>query len=268
MKSSFKLIIILGLLFSLQSQALLITGAFTGAWYNQDEPGQGFLIQIIEGEEGNDAIVFWFSFDTEGNQVWLMGLAPVDGDQVTMDMMTFSGGILDAQGFNNSNIVSDLWGTLTLQFQNCNKGTASYVALDEAIGSGSNTIKRLTRTVGSHCSGGTSDNNPPDVSSDVQLDFVNTGENDDASGRLKFEQNSEFNQLKVWYKKLSAGTYDLLVDGEIKAELEAKPNGQSHQFFSSPQHDDWKLLDFEVLGKTVEIAQDGIAYLTVDVPEE
>ena len=50
MKRLYKLALVFGLLFSLQSQALLITGGFTGAWYNQDEPGQGFLIQILEAE--------------------------------------------------------------------------------------------------------------------------------------------------------------------------------------------------------------------------
>ncbi|MBL4773951.1 MAG: hypothetical protein JKX98_10270 [Alcanivoracaceae bacterium] len=268
MKSTFKLIIIFGLLFSIQSQALLITGAFTGAWYNQEEPGQGFIIQIIEAEEGTEAIVFWFSFDAEGNQLWLFGVAPVEGDHVTLDMLITTGGVNNTNGFNNTDISSDLWGTLTLQFQNCNKGSVDYSSLDEAIGSGSYTIKRLTRTVGSQCSGGTSDNNPPDTSSDVQIDFVNTGEDEDASGRLKYEQNSEFNQLKIWYKKLPAGSYDLIVGGEIKAELIAKANGQSHQFFSSPQHDNWILLDFEVLGKTIDIAQDGVVYLTVDMPQE
>lgn len=255
------------LLISFQSHALLITAGFTGAWYNQDEPGQGFLLQILEVEEVNNAIVFWFTFDSEGNQVWLMGMTPIDGDQVTMDMKIFSGGVFDTQGFDNSNIESEIWGILTLQFQNCNKGTVSYIAEDNIIGSGSYTIKRLTHTVGSHCSGGTSDNNPPGASADVQLDFINTGNDDDASGRLKFERNSEFDQLKLWYKKLPAGTYDLFVDGEVKTELEARANGQSHQFFSSPQHDNWKLLDFDVLGKTIDIAQDGVIYLTVDVPE-
>lgn len=264
-----KTTLLFGLLFSMNGSALMITSSFTGAWYNADAPGQGFLIQIIEAEDGsNSALVFWFTFDSQGAQNWLIGVAPVNGDSVTVDLSTFTGGILNTEGFDNSNIVTESWGTVTLSFQNCNKGTASYDALDPEIGSGEYTIKRLTRTRGTHCSGGTSDDSGDAPAENINLDFVNTGEDDDATGKLKFERNSDFDQLKIWYKDLPEGNYDLVVDGEIKATLYARAHGQSHQFFSSPQHENWLLLDFEVLGKTLEITQEGTVYLTVDVPEE
>lgn len=267
-KTLLKTALLIGFILSFQSHAIMITGGFTGAWYNADEPGQGLLVQILDGEEGTQALVVWFTFDPEGGQNWLMGVGPVDGDSLTVDLSVFTGGILNTEGFDSSNIVTDIWGTISLQFQNCNKGVAAYEAVDEDVGAGEYTIKRLTKTKGTDCSGGTSDDSSDAPDEDVQIDFVNSGVEVDASGRLKFERNDNFDQLKIWYKDLPEGSYDLLVDGEIVATLEAKANGTSHQFFSSPQHEDWLLLDFEVLSKTVEIAQDGVVYLTVDVPDQ
>lgn len=253
--------------FSSASQAVMITGAFTGAWYDEDAPGQGYLLQVLDQDGVQRAMVFWFTYDSEGNQRWLNGLAEVDGDSVTLELLYTSGGELSSTGFNNDGLVTESWGTLTLSFHNCNKGTASYVANDPAYGSGSHVIKRLSRTIGSECSGGVSDNTPPSAGeSEVQINFINTGEDDDASGRMKLEQNSQFTQLKLWYSNLPAGNYQMLVDGEAKATLVAKANGQSHQFFSSPQLSDWILLDFEVAGKTIDIAQDGVVYLTANLP--
>lgn len=258
---------ILLLLFSPWSQGVMITGAFTGAWYDEDAPGQGYLLQVLDQDGVQTAMVFWFTYDAQGNQQWLNGLGEVDGESVTVELLYNSGGELTASGFSNAGLTSESWGTLTLSFHNCNKGTASYEAVDPTYGSGSHVIKRLSKTIGSECSGGVSDNTPPSAGeSDVQIDFTNTGEDDDASGRLKFEQNSQFTKLKLWYKKLPAGTYQLLVDGEEKATLVAKANGQSHQFFSSPQLSDWILLDFEIEGKKLDIAQDGVIYLTATLP--
>lgn len=260
--------LILVLMFCLPAQAVLITAAFTGAWYDEEVPGQGYLIQILEQDGESVAMVFWFSYDLDGNPQWLNGLAPIDGDSVTVELLHSSGGqMLPGNSFTNNEVSTVAWGTLTLSFQNCNRGTAVFNALDPAYGSGTHIIKRLSKTRGSECSGGISDNNPPSTpETDVQYNFTNTGEDDDASGRLKLEENSQLTKLKIWYKDLDAGNYDLLVDGETVATLVARANGQSHQFFSSPQLADWLLLDFEVHGKTIEIAQDGVVYLTVTLP--
>lgn len=249
------------------SQAILITGAFTGAWYDEDNAGHGYLLQILEQNGQDVAMVFWFTYDDQGNQTWLNGLGEVDGETVTVELMEYTGGEMSGGSIMTDDISGSMWGTLTLSFHNCNKGTASYQAFDAAIGSGSHTIKRLSRTIGSQCSGGISDNRPPTAPGvDAQYEFTNTGADPDASGRVKLEINSQFTKLKVWYKDLPAGTYELLVDGESVASLQARGNGNNHQFFSSPVLAGWLLLDFEVEGKTLEIAQGGTVYLTVTLP--
>ncbi|WP_223787342.1 hypothetical protein [Marinicella meishanensis] len=263
-----KLFVLLCLsLLSHSSQAILITGSFTGAWYDDENAGHGYLLQILE-QDGNDiAMVFWFTYDAQGNQTWLNGLGEVEGESVTMELLEHTGGEMSAGVINTTGISAEAWGTLTLTFQNCNKGTATYAAYDATIGSGSHTIKRLSRTIGSHCSGGISDNRPPtDPAMDAQYEFTNTGADDDASGRVKLEINSQFTKLKVWYKDLPAGTYELLVNGDPVAMLQARGNGNNHQFFSSPVLAGWLLLDFAVEGKTLDIAQGGTVYLTVTLP--
>lgn len=254
----------LALFFAAAVHAVMITGSFTGAWFDENEPGQGFLIQIVEVEDELTAVVFWFTFDPEGNQVWLVGSAAVDGDQVTLTMLLFEGGVLNLGGFDPSAIEFTEWGELILQFLDCDTGLAMYQALDPAIGSGEIELSRLTETVGDDCTGGIVDNTPPGSAAiNLQARFENTGEDADAWGTVKFEQNANHTKFKVWVKKLEKGDYELVVGGETVGVISTNNGGNGTLFFRSPEACNWPLLDFDPRDQTIEIVQDDVVFLTV-----
>ena len=263
-------ILIFATLFVVSSaQALMLTGAFTGAWFDEDAPGQGFLIQVVAVEGVDTVVVYWFTFDADGNQIWLVGQGPVDGDSVTMTMISVTGGVLVNGGFDASGIVIDEWGQLVLGFDDCDSGTVSFMSNDPSIGDGEFEISRLTQSLGDDCSGGVSDNNPPGMAAvNLRDDFVSTGADEDASGRVKFEQNSNHTKFKVWVKKLESGSYDLVVGGEIVGTIQTNNGGNGKLFFRSPESCNWELLDFDPRNQLIEVVQDGVVFLTLELADE
>ena len=95
-----RILILSTFLFTSSAQALMLTGAFTGAWFDEDAPGQGFLVQVVAIDEVDTVIVYWFTFDADGNQIWLVGQGPVDGDSATLTMLSVAGGVLINGGFD------------------------------------------------------------------------------------------------------------------------------------------------------------------------
>lgn len=47
---------------------------FSGTWFDPENPGQGFFIEVIERPyNGTDVVMTWYTFDKEGNPLWLVG---------------------------------------------------------------------------------------------------------------------------------------------------------------------------------------------------
>ncbi len=245
------------------AHGVMLTGAFTGAWFNEDAPGQGLLLQVVEVEGTPTAVVYWFTFDASGNQLWLVGQGAVDGNRVTLTLLEVTGGVLTMAGFDPSALELDEWGELSLEFSDCDHGTARFSALDPAIAGGEFELTRLTKSLGDDCSGGLSDNSPPGMGAfNLKVDFVNTGEAPAASGSVKFEHNANHSKLKVKVKKLPPGVYDLTVDGEPVGEIEVNNGGNGKLFFRSPQTCNWELLDFDPRNTVIDVVLDGVIYLT------
>ena len=57
---------------------LVIDASFTGAWFDPTHDGEGFLIEILDGGpfgvSGNVALAYWFTYDPEGNQAWMVAI--------------------------------------------------------------------------------------------------------------------------------------------------------------------------------------------------
>lgn len=120
-----------------------ITGGITGSWYDPALSGQGFNIEVLPG---NTLIAIWYVFDGAGNNLWLSGIGPYGGDSTTLSMSQTTGGAFPP-AFDPAKIVRSPWGTLTLQFSDCNTGTATWITTDTTqlnFPNGSMPIKRLT----------------------------------------------------------------------------------------------------------------------------
>ncbi len=121
-------------------------GLVSGSWYNEARSGEGYVLEVLE--DGN-AVVFWFTYDAQGNHMWLLGSQGVVSQQDTQvlvdftDVRIFTGGVF-GQGFDSSSIESQAWGELHFSLDCNGASSVNYASSVADFGSGSHSITKLT----------------------------------------------------------------------------------------------------------------------------
>ena len=253
------------------SHALRVTSGFSGSWFEPDAAGQGFVLEIIDQGNGPTGVVYWFTFDENGNRLWLIGSAGViDGDEVRFPVDEVVGGVLSPAGFDNSSLEVIAWGDLTLRFSSCAEGTASWTPDASPIGPGQIPIVRLTQIRSTDCSGGISDDVGSSEFVNQTVALGNAGVYPAASGEIRYVQapgNVEFN---VEVEDLPEGDYRLVVGGVERAAIAVLDRGDGStqgeiEFESPADSNNDILLDFNVIGQAVEIFEDMTLVLSSEI---
>lgn len=126
-----------------ESKSALISGS----WYNQNRSGEGYIIEVLVD---NTAVVLWYTYDLDGNLMWLLdsgGTVTVDGDKINLDfdsLVVTEGGVFGA-AFNADDVNRTPWGELHFSLS-CSKktGTLNYTSSINGFGSGEYSIVQLT----------------------------------------------------------------------------------------------------------------------------
>lgn len=119
--------------------------SITGAWYDPAHNGEGFLVELLDEQS---AVVYWFTYDGEGDQRWFIGNGVIEGDQIVFDELLAGSGARFGEEFNPADVVLSPVGQLTLQWSDCNTASASYVVEGQE---GSQSLVRLTGLAGRDC---------------------------------------------------------------------------------------------------------------------
>jgi hypothetical protein len=123
-------------------QPVMAYAGQSGSWFDVAHSGEGFALQWMSR---NQAIVTWYTYDTTGNQIWLLGLGDErDDGSIVFDQLYRAHGPHFGTTFDPASFQADQWGSLTLQLD-CNGGTAHYTSSDGAFGSGDLSLTRLTQ---------------------------------------------------------------------------------------------------------------------------
>ncbi len=119
----------------------------SGSWYDPTHDGEGYNLEMLH--DGR-ALVYWFSYDKQGNRRWFFGVGAQRGGKLVFDdMLTTSGGIFGPD-FDPASVQIKSWGTLELALE-CKTGTATYTSNEDGFGSGVLNIVRFTRIDGFQC---------------------------------------------------------------------------------------------------------------------
>jgi hypothetical protein len=129
----------------------LSDGGASGQWYNPSRDGEGIFVEIIDSDGGQKISVAWFTYDENGNQMWLVGLADLQDDQtaVTIPVVVTSGPKFGPD-YDPAAMNRTPWGTLSLNFSTCSAGILSY-ASSVGFGSGAINLIRLTSLTQVRC---------------------------------------------------------------------------------------------------------------------
>lgn len=112
----------------------------SGSWADPTHDGEGYNIEVLENGQ---VVIYWFSYDPDGNRRWFFGVGEIqDGKLMFDNMQTSSGGIF-GQNFDPLLVDYAAWGTLELDLD-CLGGTATYTSTEPGFGSGTLNVQRLT----------------------------------------------------------------------------------------------------------------------------
>jgi serine protease len=154
-----------GFVLSQHIQAYDVTSGQSGAWFDQTHNGEGYFLQVLSDTQ---AAVFWFSYDKNGEQFWMIGIGNIEGSKITFPGMISPNGGKFGPNFDPEDVEYPVWGSLEFDFSSCSEGTATYSGPAE-FGSGTLNLTRLTSLWGLDCQGNYS--NPASTGSG----FLNTG---------------------------------------------------------------------------------------------
>lgn len=118
--------------------------SFSGAWYDPARDGEGFML-AISGDINPVATLTWFTFsnDASGQQLWMIGTAPILGETAIFEMFNADGSTFGAD-FSSADVNKSYWGQIRVDFTDCNNITVTYSADVSGHGEGSVNLQRLT----------------------------------------------------------------------------------------------------------------------------
>ncbi len=124
----------------------------SGSWFDPAHNGEGWTVEELP--DGR-ALVYWFTYDAQGEQAWMVGEAPAHGARVVVESNLRPVGTRFGAAFDPAQVQRVPWGTLEFEFSDCNTGVASYTSTQSQFGSGTLRPVRLSTVAGTTCVDGT-----------------------------------------------------------------------------------------------------------------
>jgi cytochrome c553 len=107
-----------------------------GNWYGgPDRNYEGFQLEVADFGSGLVLVATFYTYDTEGNQVWLLGVGPVDGNSADVTVYIYDGPSWGA-GFNPADANEVEWGNGSFVAHSCGSVSMSLTPNAESLAAG------------------------------------------------------------------------------------------------------------------------------------
>lgn len=122
-------------------------GRLSGSWYDPTHSGEGYVLEVLADQR---ALVYWFSFDGQGQRRWFFGTGEIQGDTLSFaELFTTSGGVFGAD-FDPAAVAVEPWGALELELT-CSSGSANFAPTEPGFPAGALALVRLSTLAGLDC---------------------------------------------------------------------------------------------------------------------
>ncbi len=101
-----------------------IDSCLNGSFYNTDQSGHGIIVEVL-GDLAERLLVTWFTYDTQGNQFWLLSTGNITGNQATLEAISISNNNFPPNFDTNQNNLLN-WGEIKIVKQDNNNITLSW----------------------------------------------------------------------------------------------------------------------------------------------
>jgi hypothetical protein len=119
----------------------------SGSWYNPDQDGHGFIIQVLADSR---VLVYWFTYDPSGNQVWFLGVGDIEAGDLVISEVFQTRGPVFGPDFNPDDLELIPWGEMRFNLS-CSSGSMSYDGTLAGYGEGNIDLERLSSLEGLAC---------------------------------------------------------------------------------------------------------------------
>ncbi len=126
-----------------------IVPCITGSWYLDARDGEGYNIEIWGDDLDPQVLAYFYTYDEAGNQMWLVGSGPANGDTAVVPVQVTSGPVY-GDDYDKDDVLREAWVPLTCKFATKYTGT---VVRASTMGFGTTTVDivRLTSVTGLTC---------------------------------------------------------------------------------------------------------------------
>jgi|GEM_PF-307593 len=154
-----------------QSPLSLVPQIASGAWFDPAHEGEGL---VIEATTGSSVLVYWFTYNRQGNQRWFVGNGQWDQGVLTVPRLEVTRGGRFGASFDPGSVQFEKAGEARLAFSDCSSARLEYSVGGKG---GVQDLIRLTRPAGLGCgSGGGNDAAAPAGFSGSWYDLAHRGE--------------------------------------------------------------------------------------------
>jgi hypothetical protein len=117
----------------------------SSAWVDPALSKEGFVIQVLPG---GLAVMFWFTYDTQGKQDWYIGVGSIKGRRIFFDELLRVSGAHFGQDLEPENIVETPVGRASFTWTACDAG---FMEWQIGAAMGHHELIRLSRMMGVEC---------------------------------------------------------------------------------------------------------------------
>ncbi|NOR39844.1 MAG: hypothetical protein GQ537_01385 [Gammaproteobacteria bacterium] len=117
-----------------------IIPGISGSWYDPGRDGEGYNFEVLETNGDYELYAYYYTYDDTGNQMWVTGTGPINGDTAVVEMLVTSGAMF-GDAFRKEDVIREDWGTMTFTFSSCTAGSVDTVS---SMGNFSVDFGRLT----------------------------------------------------------------------------------------------------------------------------
>jgi hypothetical protein len=125
-----------------------IVSGRSGAWFDPYHDGEGWMLEMLP--DGR-MVAYWFTYDDQGRQAWMIGEAQVMGRTLWIEDLLISGGARFGDAFDPEDVQLTSWGSLGFLFEDCSQGLMRYSSPDPRFGAGSLTPVQLASLANTDC---------------------------------------------------------------------------------------------------------------------
>ncbi len=122
--------------------------AFSALWFDPARDGEGWALEILNADT---ALGFWFTYDEQGDQRWLIGVGTIAGNRIHFAQLVETTGAQFGPGFDPDTVLRRDVGSVDMEFDDCHRGRFTFAAFGQQM---SIDLVRLTETLRLGCDPG------------------------------------------------------------------------------------------------------------------